>query len=147
MFVWPCPLPLELITHAYQTQHDATPDLAPPAYSSPSDYRHDAEIKSDDEDAKPKPSSSTMGNVAAAASSAANATYEELKAQLEKAQGTIAQLKQDQGGLRQRKGGASEEKSATAQAAQQVRQGTEGVPVQMTAILCLVSFLLAYLFF
>lgn len=127
--------------------HDATPDLAPPAYSSPSDYRHDAEIKSDDEDAKPKASSSTMGNVAAAASSAANATYEELKAQLEKAQGTIAQLKQDQGGLRQRKGGASEEKSATAQAAQQVRQGTEGVPVQMTAILCLVSFLLAYLFF
>ena len=88
-----------------------------------------------------------MGGVAAAASSAANATYEELKVQLEKAQATIAQLKQDQGGLRQRKGGSSEEKTATAQVAQQVRQGTEGVPVQMTAILCLVSFLLAYLFF
>ncbi|KAK8099183.1 uncharacterized protein PG998_012424 [Apiospora kogelbergensis] len=91
-------------------------------------------------------SPSVLANAAAAASTAASATYDELKVQLEKAQQTISQL-QDQSGLRQRKTGAGEEKSAPAQLAQQVRQGTEGVPIQMTAILCLLSFLLAYLFF
>ncbi|KAK8005351.1 integral er membrane protein [Apiospora arundinis] len=102
----------------------------------------------DSEDIKEDAGSpSVLANAAAAASTAATATYEELKVQLEKAQQTISQLKQDQGGLRQRKTGAGEEKSAPAQLAQQVRQGTEGVPIQMTAILCLLSFLLAYLFF
>ncbi|KAK7974008.1 hypothetical protein PG989_015856 [Apiospora arundinis] len=123
---------------------DATPDVAPPAYSSPSDYRQDDKSEDVKEDAG---SPSVLANAAAAASTAATATYEELKVQLEKAQQTISQLKQDQGGLRQRKTGAGEEKSAPAQLAQQVRQGTEGVPIQMTAILCLLSFLLAYLFF
>ncbi|KAK7946718.1 uncharacterized protein PG986_011039 [Apiospora aurea] len=124
--------------------YEATPEIAPPAYSSPSDYRQDD--KSEDiknEEGSP----SVLANAAAAASTAASVTYEELKVQLEKAQQTISQLKQDQGGLRQRKAGPGEDKSAPAQLGQQVRQGTEGVPIQMTAILCLLSFLLAYLFF
>ncbi|KAK7972966.1 phosphatidylinositol-binding protein scs2 [Apiospora saccharicola] len=124
--------------------YEATPDAAPPAYSSPSDYRQDDKS----EDIKHEESSpSVLANAAAAASTAASVTYEELKVQLEKAQQTISQLKQDQGGLRQRKAGPGEEKSTSAQLGQQVRQGTEGVPIQMTAILCLLSFLLAYLFF
>jgi len=62
----------------------------------------------------------------------------------------MAQLKQGQSGLRQRKtGGGEEEKPSTkpAELAQAVRTGTEGVPVKYTAILCLLSFLLAYIFF
>jgi hypothetical protein len=56
-------------------------------------------------------------------------------------------------GLRQRKQGggttSDEQKSArpAPELAQAVRQGTEGVPVQIVAVLCLLSFLLAYFFF
>jgi hypothetical protein len=83
----------------------------------------------------------------------AEATYEELKEQLAKAEAKIRILTSEaSAGLRQRKGGAAEgsEKAVTANAgelAQAVRQGTEGVPIQIVALLCLVSFLLAYFFF
>lgn len=55
----------------------------------------------------------------------------------------------EQDGLRQRKGiTAADEKPSVAEVASAVRpQGTEGVPIQLVAILCLVSFLLAYFFF
>lgn len=55
----------------------------------------------------------------------------------------------DQEGLRQRKGiSAAEDVPSTAEVAAAIRpQGTEGVPVQIVAVLCLVSFLLAYFFF
>lgn len=51
-------------------------------------------------------------------------------------------------GLRQRnvKGGESE-KNPGAALAQQPKQVVEGVPVKIVAILCLISFLLAYVFF
>lgn len=78
-------------------------------------------------------------------------TYEELKEKLSKAEAQIASLKdQAASGLRQRLPVAkSDNKSAApAQAlAQAQTQGTEGVPIQITAILCLISFLLAYFFF
>lgn len=79
----------------------------------------------------------------------AEPSYNELKQQLAQAEKLIGQLKQDQGGLRQRKPGAGDDKASSkpADLTQQVRAGTEGVPVQITAILCLLSFLLAYLFF
>jgi hypothetical protein len=52
----------------------------------------------------------------------------------------------EQEGLRQRKGPAAA--AAPAQIATAARpQGTEGVPIQIAAVLCLVSFLLAYFFF
>jgi hypothetical protein len=88
-----------------------------------------------------------LGGVAATVSAAASDTYEELKVQLARAEQTIAQMRKDQGGLRQRKTNTADDKSQPAQLAQQVRQGTEGVPVKITAALCLLSFLLAYLFF
>jgi type VI protein secretion system component VasF len=59
-------------------------------------------------------------------------------------------------GLRQRKAAAtseSEDKSTAvgaaqlAQAERPTQQGTEGVPVQIVALLCLASFLLAYFLF
>jgi hypothetical protein len=56
-------------------------------------------------------------------------------------------------GLRQRKAGGGAEPAGTAKQQQpaqeqaQAARGTEGVPVQIVALLCLVSFLLAYFFF
>lgn len=75
-------------------------------------------------------------------------TYEEIKAKLVQAEQQLVALKDN--GLRQRnvKSTSNEDdKRPLAQAAQAVTQTVEGVPVQMAAILCLVSFLLAYFFF
>lgn len=134
------------------TQQDATPDVAPPAYSSPNDYQTQEPAGSvGDRDIKREDSSSPAGTFAAASSTAKGSelSYDELKAQLALAEKQVAQLKQDQGGLRQRKAGsgAADTKSQPAQLAQAVRQGTEGVPVKITALLCFISFILAYLFF
>lgn len=106
--------------------------------------------------------------VAATVKSVANDTYEELKDQLAKAEATITSLKNEvASGLRQRKAAATSESSGssgssssskntgaaagTPQLAQAQKQssprGTEGVPVKIVAVLCLVSFLLAYFFF
>ncbi|KAI0470699.1 PapD-like protein [Xylariaceae sp. FL0804] len=137
---------------------DATPDTAPPAYSSPSDFRASTVESKYDEPAEAySPTAAASGastNAAAAATTTStreasnNATLEQ---QLAEAERTIAELKrQDQGGLRQRKASGGPEKpssSKPAELAQQLRSGTEGVPVKITAVLCLLSFLLAYLFF
>jgi cobalamin biosynthesis Mg chelatase CobN len=96
----------------------------------------------------------TAATAGAAVKSTATATYDELKDQLAKAEAMIASLKNEAtSGLRQRKPAAatttSEESGAVqnGELAQAERQGTEGVPVQVVAILCLISFLLAYFFF
>ncbi|KAI0114506.1 PapD-like protein [Nemania sp. FL0031] len=131
---------------------DATPEVAPPAYSSPSDYSAGrSEFKApieDDSYIEEKPS--LAAPVAIATTKNSEPSNEELKEQLLQAEKLIAQLKKDDGGLRQRKtGAASEEKPSAkpAELAQAARAGTEGVPIQITAILCLLSFLLAYAFF
>jgi hypothetical protein len=75
-------------------------------------------------------------------------TYEDLKAKLVQAEQQLLALKDN--GLRQRnvKSTSNEDdKRPLAQTAQAITQTVEGVPVQMAAILCLVSFLLAYFFF
>ena len=89
---------------------------------------------------------STINQAASAVTSAAELTYEELKAKLQQAEAQLVALKDS--GLRQRNVKSSDdEKRTVGQTAQAVTQTVEGVPVQMAAILCLVSFLLAYLFF
>jgi ubiquitin len=91
--------------------------------------------------------------MAATIKSAATETYDELKDKLAKAEATIASLKNEAtSGLRQRKAAfeTAEQSGATQQLAQAERpqpQATEGVPVQIVAILCLASFLLAYFLF
>ncbi|KAI5927008.1 PapD-like protein [Camillea tinctor] len=132
-----------------------TPDVAPPAYSSPSDYSAvPAEAKSTPSEPEVKQEEtyapSLAGPAIISAAKGSDANSEDLKQQLAQAEKMIAQLKNDQNGLRQRKTGPAEDKatnSKPAELAQQVRAGTEGVPIQITAILCFVSFLLAYLFF
>ncbi|KAI1269994.1 VAMP-associated protein [Xylariaceae sp. FL1019] len=125
---------------------EETPE-APPAYTPPSAYS--APVRDEESPSEAPASSSFAAPVAAAVTRNSDASNEELREQLSQAEKLIAQLKADQSGLRQRKG-APEEQSATtkpAALAQQVARGTEGVPIQITALLCLLSFLLAYVFF
>ena len=79
---------------------------------------------------------------------------EDLKAQLAEAKATISSLTQqtEAQGLRQRKSDAvnqdSRERITTGTTGMGVQQQpAEGVPVQIVAALCLLSFLLAYMFF
>jgi hypothetical protein len=73
-------------------------------------------------------------------------SYDELKAKLADAQATIASYAQE-GGLRMRKVAAGETNNATVNEMAHKMQGSQGVPLQIVAALCLLSFLLAYIFF
>lgn len=100
------------------------------------------------EDEKPEARDSALTQAANKVTSTAQMTYEELKEKLAQAEAQIASYK-DSSGLRQRnvKGSSSGEKNSAGEVAQAVKQTVEGVPVQLVALLCLVSFLLAYFFF
>ncbi|KAM0432275.1 hypothetical protein ACHAPT_004815 [Fusarium lateritium] len=106
-----------------------------------------------EEDEQPQPAEepevkSTVAQATAAVKEAAEVSYEELKAKLSQAEAQIVSLRET--GLRQRNVkpvSNEEEKRPMLQTAQAVNQTVEGVPVQMAAILCLISFLLAYFFF
>jgi hypothetical protein len=83
-----------------------------------------------------------------------NDTIQELRNQLEKAHAEVTRLLKEKGeqGLRQRKTDSVNqdvrERVTTGTAGLDVQQQSiEGVPVQVVAALCLLSFLLAYLFF
>lgn len=99
--------------------------------------------------------SNLKSSITTAASGVANAiptSSADLQAQLSKAEATIAKLQQQisesASGLRQRKPGSSDEstqKLAQSLGVQQAPAG--GVPVQIVAGLCLLSFLLAYFLF
>lgn len=102
----------------------------------------------------PATSSNLKTSISAAAAGVANAvptSSADLQAELSKANAQIAKLKQQvesSTGLRQRKtdsSGDSKEKLATAMGVQNAPAG--GVPVQIVAGLCLLSFLLAYFLF
>lgn len=82
----------------------------------------------------------------AASSGSTSPSYEELKAKLADAQATIASYAQE-GGLRMRKAAQGESGSKVVDEVVNQIQTTQGVPLQIVAILCLISFLLAYLFF
>lgn len=121
-----------------KANNNSTPGSAPPSYS-PEDIRDDKGGKSDR-------STSAASQAATAVSESAHDTYEDLKAKLAHAEAQIATLKD--GGFRQRnvKPIDGDEKRASGPAVQAVKQ-TDGVSVQIVAILCLLSFLLAYFFF
>ena len=90
--------------------------------------------------------------VAAAAASVSHAipkSQAELQAQLDAAKQQIARLTQQvDTGLRQRKPESTRDtKDQLATAIQQQTAPAGGVPVQITALLCLVSFLIAYFLF
>jgi hypothetical protein len=149
---------------------DATPDTAPPAYSSPQDdttvledttavsYHEQEEPSHEPESTQATQATAFAAPAAVAGSvrSAATETYEELKERVAKAEATAASLKNElASGLRQRKAGNKSDDNSSAgsgtpklaQAERQSSRGTEGVPVGIVAFLCLVSFLLGYIFF
>ena len=72
-------------------------------------------------------------------------TYDELKSKLAQAEAQLATMKD--AGLRQRVKTPGGGEKTVEQVAQQVKQKVEGVPVQIVALLCFLSFLLAYFFF
>ncbi|RFU25319.1 hypothetical protein B7463_g11016, partial [Scytalidium lignicola] len=133
---------------------DVTPAAA---YRSPSSEDHSTPETKVFNMAPSEPASETKSTVAktsevitnsANAVSSAVPSYNDLKAQLAEAQTKLASYGQD-GGLRLRKRAGGEDASvpgSTTEVAQNV-QTTEGVPIQIVAALCLISFLLAYLFF
>lgn len=100
------------------------------------------------------PASSVKSSVTAAAASVANAvptSSQDLQAQLTDAKATIAKLRQqveNSSGLRQRKTEPTHDSKAKLATAERVQQAPAGgVPVQIVAGLCLLSFLVAYFLF
>ncbi|KAH8772090.1 PapD-like protein [Hyaloscypha finlandica] len=144
----------------------ATPDTAPPAYTSqrsPSPeeaaYTPDTRrsvggapaVRLEDEPSNAR----SLGEVKSSASNpampsnpppAVPLSYDELKVKLAEAQATIASYAQE-GGMRMRKVAKGETSNETVNQIAHRVQTTQGVPLQVVAALCLVSFLLAYLFF
>jgi hypothetical protein len=88
----------------------------------------------------------TSESVASTVAAAVPTSVEELKTQLADAKATIASYA-NEGGLRMRKIAAGETSNATVNDVAQRVQANQGVPLQIVAALCLLSFLLAYVFF
>ncbi|KAL8681543.1 MAG: hypothetical protein Q9186_002359 [Xanthomendoza sp. 1 TL-2023] len=161
----------DAVTPSHQNTHGAhLGDEAPPAYGSPAPSfgspGPDAVTpitRSVDTKAQggstgtPSVVSNLQNTASAAASNVAQAvptSGEDLRAQLANAKTTISQLSQqtEEQLLRQRKSDAvnhdSRERITTGTTGMGVqRQPADGVPVQIVAALCLLSFLLAYFFF
>lgn len=120
-------------------QLEQTPDTAPPAYSSPDPERPTSSNA---------PPSEVMSEARDDLEITAHSAASPQTAQTE-LRPTDSTFSEDS--LRQRKNTAPADmkpRAAEVAAAAAVRpQGTEGVPIQIAAILCLVSFLLAYFFF
>lgn len=127
---------------------EQTPETAAPAYSysSPEERRPTSSNADAMSDAKDEPDATSP--VATSPQVSNDAPKAELKRELANAQANVGALR-EQEGLRQRKGiSAAEDLPSATEVAAAIRpQGTEGVPIQVVAILCLVSFLLAYFFF
>ncbi|KAK2596705.1 phosphatidylinositol-binding protein scs2 [Conoideocrella luteorostrata] len=119
---------------------DSTPQSAPPPYTS-----EDGADEADEKSEQPK---GTVSQAAAVVSETAQMTYEEIKAKLAQAEAQLLNLKDS--GLRQRNvksASGDEKKTVGGHTTQAVKHQAEGVSVQVTALLCLLSFLLAYFFF
>ncbi|KAJ4365296.1 phosphatidylinositol-binding protein scs2 [Neocucurbitaria cava] len=117
----------------------------------PADSKNLGEIK--DETYNPATSGGVQSTVAAAAASVKNAlpSQGDLQTQLDEAKAQIARLTQQAGestGLRQRKTESTRDAKEQLSSAVDTRQAPAGgVPIHITALLCLISFLLAYFLF
>lgn len=117
--------------------------------SEPPDNKHlgDAKVSAFNPTSSTGSAKDTVTSAATAVSNAVPTSYEDLKAQLVQAQATIASYGQE-GGLRMRKAvGATGDSTATTTDIGVRQVASEGVPLQIVALLCLLSFLLAYIFF
>ncbi|PHH72908.1 hypothetical protein CDD82_5740 [Ophiocordyceps australis] len=124
----------------------ARADSTPRGSIDPSSHTPDSK-KDDDKSERPR---SAVSQAVTAVSDSAQTSYEELKAKLAQAEAQLANYKDS--GLRQRgaktaAGGDQSKSNTTKIAPQPALKQAEGVSVQLVAILCLISFLLAYFFF
>lgn len=136
-----------------------TPQRGGPEATGPASLREDRQADSKslgdnkDEAFTPASSGGVQSTVAAAATSVKNAipSQANLQAQLDEAKAQIARLTKQAGdstGLRQRKPESTSEAKGQLSAAVDARQAPAGgVPIHITALLCLISFLLAYFLF
>ena len=130
-------------------------DVPPPAYRSPSPTAYgspeptSSQAQHQQTPQRDSKAPTTVESITNSVSNAASATQETAQQQLEVARETIRNLqKQVEEGLKQRKVASEGNLHSGGQAlGTQVAQGVEGVPVQIVAALCLLSFLLAYFFF
>lgn len=134
--------------------HSLIEDDHPPAYSSPSPTPQRSSVLPSSDSSKspetPTAAQSTLNTATAAVSSMTGYSEEDLKRQLEEAKSTISRLQQQAtDGLRQRKtgGGVGASVEKTNPAGPQTVTPPGGVSVQIVALLCFISFLLAYMFF
>ncbi|OLN86437.1 Vesicle-associated membrane protein-associated protein C16G5.05c [Colletotrichum chlorophyti] len=129
------------VSHVYSSPNQDADSTASPNASSVRPASSD--IKDDTVSEKAQSTVSAASHVVA---NTAQATYDELKQKLQQAEAKIATL-QDTSGLRQRVKAETEKLPSAQEATAAVRQGVDGVSVQVVALLCLFSFLLAYFFF
>jgi hypothetical protein len=138
-------------------QHEATPDISR-AYDSPGETDvassaappgYESDIKNESPPHEPALStiSTATSTATTAVTSGAQKKWDDWKDQSAKAKAQIAATTESDS-LRQRNVKAMDgEKQPAEQLAMAVRQGVEGVPVPIVAMLCFLSFLLAYIFF
>lgn len=135
------------------SQHE---DEHPPAYSSPPPSSSVAAMstpqrQTDSSARSPEAPSTAKSTLISAVSNTTGYSQKELEQQLDEAKATISRLQQQASdGLRQRKtggSGASADPAKVNPASLQTASPPGGVSVQITALLCLVCFLIAYLFF
>jgi len=126
------------VSRVYGSPGDDSGPAAPPPYDDHKSTSHEAP---EEETTK-----SAITQVRDKIAQTTQMTYEELKAELDKARAEVVALKQ-QGQLRLRKAAGNPDKPASEQVATAVKQTVEGVPVHIVATLCFVTFLFAYLFF
>lgn len=126
---------------------DATRSYSSPSAGAPPPYEDDVSAVSVDEKASLEtPAASVVSRAIPAVQEAGKETLETIKSQLATAQAELVKLKDS--GLRQRVvPSESSEKKPAPELAQAVKQTADGVSVQIVALLCLLSFLLAYFFF
>jgi hypothetical protein len=125
----------------------------PPAYSSPSPApvtpQRTPARQLDEKSGARSDDSTLLGNTTAAISNATGISQSDLERQLKEAKDTISRLQTqaaEQTGLRQRKSDGSSSSAGTTKTLQQA-PAAGGVSVQIVALLCLLSFLIAYLLF
>lgn len=123
------------------------PSIAPPPYTALSEQKG--------RDAKTEPSAS-IPSASTVTTTTALPTYEELKIRLEEAEAKLREYSERETGVLRYRGDYRGDRSASSTTSEKgpagttVRQGLDaspGVPVRIVAVLCLISFLMAYFFF
>jgi len=145
----PSPSPSHEAVTPQRGVSDASGPISVPQ-DRPSDSKNLGEIKNETFNPATGGGAQSAFNSAAASVSNAMPSSGDVEAQLAEAKAQIARLTQqvsEATGLRQRKTGSAQDSKQQVSTATTQQAPAGGVPVQITALLCLISFLLAYFLF